>query len=263
MITTKKECFIIGSGSSLLDLTSEEKEYLNNHPHTLAMNKYLLFYEKIGVIPKALFLGDFHFPAHKVFTETIEKAKKINFQPVYYVDDYYQKLFKEPWKHWKWNLKERYKLYKNSNYISPWLVNYSYLKFFSAKLRDHPKFVWAKSFQDELFFQRGSLTTALNLAYLIYPECDIKLLGIDLNKNPSFYDEEIKKRPDLTDHKNDLRAKKAGYHATIVKTPQGTVLDRFPLIQKELAQQGAKLLCCNANSLVVTKGLCDYAPIMD
>ncbi|MDJ0660020.1 MAG: hypothetical protein QNJ42_11105 [Crocosphaera sp.] len=262
MSATKKECFIIGSGSSLLDLTTEEKDYLNNHPHTLAMNKYLLFYEKIGVIPKALFLGDFHFPAHKVFLETIEKAKQINPQPIYYVDDYYQKLFKEPWKYWKWNLKERYKLYKKSRYLSPLMVNYSHLKFFSAKLRDHPKFIWAKTFEDDLFFQRGSLTTAINLAYLIYPECDIKLLGIDLNKNPSFYEKEIKQRSDLTDHYNDKIARKGGCHATVVKTPQGTVLDKFPLIQKELSQQGTKLLCCTPDSLVVTSGLCDYAPIM-
>ena len=262
MSATKKECFIIGSGSSLLDLTPAEKDYLNHHPHTLAMNKYLLFYEKIGVIPKALFLGDFHFPAHKVFLETIEKAKQINPQPIYYVDDYYQKLFKEPWKNWTWSLKERYKLYKKSRYIAPLIVNYSHLKFFSAKLRDHPEFMWAKSFEDELFFQRGSLTTAINLAYLIYPECDIKLIGIDLNKNPSFYEEELKKRSDLIDKLYYERSQQAGKHDTIIKTPQGTVLDRFPLIQKELAQKGTKLLCCNPASLVVTFGLCDYAAIM-
>ncbi len=262
MNATMKDCFIIGSGSSLLDLTPEEKDYLNNHPYTLAMNKYLLFYEKIGVIPKALFLGDFHFPAHKVLTETIEKAKKINPQPIYYVDDYYQKLFKEPWKHWEWNLKERYKLYKNSHYLSPLVVNCNHLKFFSAKLRDNPKFIWAKNFKDELFFQRGSLTTAINLAYLIYPECDIKLIGIDLNENPSFYEEEIKKRSDLIHKFYDERSKSSGKHDTIVKTMKGTVLDRFPLIQKELAEKKAKLLCCNPQSLVVTKGLCDYVPII-
>lgn len=262
MNATVKDCFIIGSGSSLLDLTPEEKDYLNNHPYTLAMNKYLLFYEKIGVIPKALFLGDFHFPTHKVFIETIEKAKQINPQPIYYVDDYYQKLLKEPWKYWRWNLEERYKLYQKSNYIAPLNINYSHLKFFSAKLRDRPEFIWAKTFKDELFFQRGSLTTAINLAYLIYPECDIKLIGIDLNKNPSFYEEELKQRLDLTDHKNDLRSKESGYHATVVKTRRGTVIDRFPSIQRELTKQGRKLLCCNPDSLVVKQGLCNYVSII-
>ena len=90
-----KDCFIIGSGSSLLNLTVEEKEYLNNHPHTLAMNRYLLFFEKIGVVPKDLFLGDYHsILSHRVLLKTIKKINKLSIFPNYYVDEYYQNLKK-------------------------------------------------------------------------------------------------------------------------------------------------------------------------
>ncbi|HAC62867.1 MAG TPA: hypothetical protein DCF68_04855 [Cyanothece sp. UBA12306] len=258
-----KECFIIGSGRSLLNLSEAEKNYLNSHPNTLAMNKYLLFYEKIGIIPKALFLGDFHFPAHKVFLETIQNASQLNTKPTYYVDQYYKKLFSQPLKYLGWNLENRYQLYTKYNYLPPLYVNYPNLAFFKAEGRSGREFIWGKSLDEQLFFQRGSLSTALNLAYIIYPDCDIKLIGIDLSYPESFYEEELKARTDLIDTYYYERARKAEKHDTVVETKEGTVLDRFPLIQQELAQRGNKLLCCNPNSLVVTQGLCDYVPIMN
>ncbi|TVP61459.1 MAG: hypothetical protein EA343_14080 [Nodularia sp. (in: Bacteria)] len=257
------ECFIIGSGRSLLKLTSEEKNYLNAHPHTLAMNKYLLFHEKIGVIPKAMFIGDFHFPAHKVFLETIKQALRLNFKPTYYADQYYKELFIKPFYRPYWNLKTRYNLYRNKSFFAPLNVSYEKLKFFKATLRDHPEFIWGESLNDELFFQRGSLSTALNIAYIIYPSCKIKLVGIDLTEPECFFEEELKLRSDLRDTYYDELAQKARRHFTAVPTQAGTVLDKFPLIKEKLKIKGGDLFCCNPNSLIVSEGLAEYVPIIE
>ncbi|OCQ94471.1 hypothetical protein BCD64_07250 [Nostoc sp. MBR 210] len=209
-----------------------------------------------------MFIGDFHFPAHKVFLETIKQARKLETQPTYYADQYYRKLFITPFEQPYWNLRTRYRLYRNHRFLAPLSLFYKKLKFFKATLRDHPDFIWGESLNDELFFQRGSLSTALNLAYIIYPSCKIKLVGIDLTKPECFFEEELKQRTDLRDPYFDKLAQDAGRHFTAVPTIGGTVLDRFPVIKQKLQSKGGDLLCCNPNSLVVSEGLAEYVPIL-
>ena len=102
----------------------------------------------------------------------------------------------------------------------------------------------------------------MNLAYIIYPECNIKLIGIDLNNSSSFYQEELKKHPEFVDWKVSQRIKSQNRHDTVIKTEKGTVIDRFHLIQQKLAKKSTKLLCCNTESLLIQDDICEYSPII-
>lgn len=258
-----KECFIIGSGSSLLDLTSEQIAYLKEHPHTLAMNKYYLFYEKVEIVPKALFLADHRFPTHRVFTEIIAKAKKSSQPPTIYVDNYYEILFRRPYRHLRWNLKERLKLYKNNRYLAPFWINYPQLNFFSHRQGIYEGFSWSNNISEPLYWMHGSLTTAINLANIIYPGCDIKLIGVDLKSPEPFYEQELQTRQNLMDA-GYFRNKRVGQHHTAIASKNGvTMLDAIKdLIRPELAKNNVNLFCCNPSSLLVTEDICEYAAII-
>ena len=257
-----QECFIIGSGKSILSLTNEEKDYLNNHPYTLAMNKYFLFYEKVGVIPKAIFLADKHYPGFRVFVDTIKKLNALGLSTNYYADKYYLKLFKSWHTSPVWNIKERVKIFRDHKKIIPLTIKYSQIKFFSHQFGRYKNHTWASNFQESLFWLHGSLTTAINLAYIIYPKCHIKLIGVDLYDPESFYEQEIQTRPDLID-KHYLRGKKLGIHPTASAIKDGkTMFDGILQIKRYLDVHKLELTCCNSKSLLVTKKICNYSNLL-
>jgi len=258
-----KDCFILGSGRSLLNLTSEEREYVNGHPHTLAMNKFYLFYEKVGIEPTALFMADTRFPTHRVVTEIIDKARQSAKQPTYYLENYYVNLFCKPYIHPLWNTRERLRLLRMNRYIAPLWVNYPRVRSFRHLQGVYDGFGWAKSLDEPLYWLHGSLTTAINLAFIIYPGCDIKLIGVDLQGPEPFFDEELRVRPDLMDA-GYLRNKRVGQHHTAIASKNGvTMLQSIvDLIKPALAKERIRLLCCTSDSLLVSENICEYANIV-
>ncbi len=260
---TKNECFIIGSGRSLLNLTPEEKQYLNTHPNVLALNKYLLFYEQIGILPKALFIADGHYPTPMIVFKIMRKAQTLAQKPTYYLDEFYRKLFVIPPLESVWARKRRDKMFVDNEYVAPLGIDYPNVVFFKHRWGEYSGFSWAKTLKESLYWFHTSLLTAINLAFVIYPGCDIKLLGVDLQGPEAFYHEEIMKHPDLLDHHYRRSIKELGQHPTAVaQTPDGrTMFDALEMIVFELEKHGVKLLCCNPNSLLVTQNVCKYAII--
>jgi hypothetical protein len=92
--------FILGSGASLLRLTNLERSLLNRHPCTLAMNKYLLFHEKLDIIPSDFFLADRQFPSHLVADRSLKVASKIKEKITFYLHSYYSDIY-NPLLNWK------------------------------------------------------------------------------------------------------------------------------------------------------------------
>jgi glycerophosphoryl diester phosphodiesterase len=263
-LNSPKECFIIGSGRSLLNLTDREKEYLNEHPYTLAMNRYLLFFEKIGVLPKAMFAADSHFPAPKLIFQTIQKIQYLGSDITYYLDEYYRKLFVIPPQESVWARKQRDKSFEQHGYVAPLGFDYSKLVFFKHQFAVYSGFSWAKTLKEPLYWFHTSLLTAINLANIIYPNCDIKLLGIDLQGPQSFYHEEIMKKPEMLDKHYNRSLKELGQHPTAVATtPDGrTMFDALNKIVPELEKLGTKLLCSNPSSKLVIDSICKYTPVI-
>ncbi len=51
---------ILGSGTSILCLTDEEKAYINKCKTVIAVNKYMAFYKMIGILPTHVYFVDRH-----------------------------------------------------------------------------------------------------------------------------------------------------------------------------------------------------------
>lgn len=258
----KKECFIIGSGSSLLRLSDDEKAYLNNHPNTIGMNKYLIFHDIINVVPKYMFLGDYHFPAHKVFKETIDIAENNFPKIIFFVDRYYYNLFVNPLSDIYFNLKERLILLLKHFYLARLIIKYDNLYFFKAQRKYLNSFFWGNTLEQELFFHKGSLTTAINLANILFPGCNIKLIGVDLNNPYYFFEQILEKRKDLFDPITHIKSRETGKFFPVIKTKVGSILDYIPDIVNELKSQNINLYCCNKESLLIEENLCEYSPII-
>jgi len=256
------ECFIIGSGSSLLNLTDDEKMYLNNHPNTMGMNKYLIFHDLLNIVPKYMFLGDYHFPAHKVFKETIEVAKNRYPDIKFYVDRYYYNIFVNQLSNILFNLKERLILLIKYFYFAELTIKYENLLYFKAQRKYLNRFFWGKSLEDELFFHKGSLTTAINLANILFPGCNIKLIGVDLNNPYYFFEQILEKRKDLFDPITHIKSRETGKFFPVIRTNAGSIVDYIPDIVNELKSQNINLYCCNKESLLIEENLCEYSPII-
>lgn len=254
-----EDCHILGSGPSILKLTPDERARLSASPRVLAMNKFFLFRDLAGVSPRNLFLLDSHFPSPKVVLETVAQARGCDPPPVFWLSGYYRRLF-SPARHPVWNLRERAKLRREHAWSPPLSLAYPAARFFEAETRERLGFRWARSLDEPLLFSRGSLTTAINLAAVLWPGRDIKLVGIDLVGAAPFYDEAYRARPDLQDdaYRGSLAT---GEHPTMTPNVHGTVVRYFPRIREELARDGARLLSCSPDGALVRDGHCDPAPV--
>jgi len=272
---THPRCYIFGSGRSILDLTPEEKDYLNAHPNTLSMNKYLAFHEKVGVVPAAHFIADHHYPAHWCVAESIRRARHLVPKPRLLLHNYYRRLFqwnlRSAWRvrSLLWGLSTRWSLWKTHRFWFPLFTPRTSITWFHSQEDSRKPFCWAETLNDQLYFYRGSLTTAINLCNIIWPGRDVCLLGVDLNTRRAFYQEDIDAMPELFATMKQSAQERAalsleqGVHATAL-TYRGVpgVQAVIPMIVKELERRNVRLLCCNPKSLLVTDGLCEYAPVI-
>lgn len=263
--------YILGSGSSLLKLTEEEKEYLKNQT-IIAMNKYILFWQKIGIFPTHYFLADIHYPAIKVFQESQSIIKKSGKDVYYLLDSSYKEAY---WnKEYKginnlqWFKRSSRQIFsyaiRKSFFYKPW-IHIDKVTYFKRPHTFDTPIKWAKSLEEELFFYRGSLTILLNLLSILPLGKKIKLLGIDLNTSSSFYEEEIKTRPDLQDQWMKFQKNNSmNLHATAMPlNGQPGIQSQWEFINKQLHFSGRELFCCNIESLLIQDGLCQYAPILE
>jgi hypothetical protein len=285
-----KPCvYILGSGPSLLSLTPEEVAYLNRQPAVLSLNQYLIFWEKIGVIPKCHMMADGQYPAIKLLMETQEAIMQLEEPITYYINRRYLHYFPRGlnWRVWKHGIRKRLQLWRQHRYAPPLRTPQEHLVTFSqvseapnAHLMDENGWYWAQSLEDPLYFHRGTLTSAINLAAIVWPDADIALLGVDLNTYGHFFDldwdqdrwkeHEVFNRKRLSDlsavHHEKSRAMNT--HATAVEYDQDDedsipgIQAAFPLMQAELAKTGRTLYCCNPDSLLVTDGILPYAPVL-
>lgn len=259
----KEKCYILGSSESLLNLTIEEKEILNSETNVLAMNKYLIFNDIIGVYPKDLFLIDSNLTGIKVLLESLDIARKNKNDIRFFLGEGFRKLFNPLFNEIDEFLKLRFKLIFRHSYIPPMTLNYDSIKFFEhVKGNKFDEIKWAYDFNDELCFYRGSLSTAINLCTILYPNCDIYLVGIDLNTPYSFYQHHEKAKVDYLDT-NIVIQKETGLHATAIKTDNYPgIIDYFPKIIEKLNEIDVNIYSTSSKSLFITQGICEFKPIL-
>lgn len=211
-----KPVFIIGSGMSLLDLDKQEKNRLRDS-YTIAMNKYLMFWEIINIWPKAVFLADHHYPAPLVLRKSLEISRDNNQNepPVFLLNQCYQ----------SWPC------------IHPAV-------FFDREPGMVGKSAWAENLEEPMLNFRGSLVTLLNLLYVLEVKGPVILLGIDLNRKESFYDQEIKKYPELFDRFMKADTKMHATAEAIDGYP--SIVEKLPWVFQKLHEKGIE--CFNFSS---------------
>ncbi len=263
--------YILGSGPSILNLTDEEKAFLNAHPYTLAMNKYLMFWERVGVLPKDLFLADTLLDGIIVFAETMRRAKELIPETTYYIQQKYINQFYSS--NFKGLIKRVAYRLKMLIYHRCWIpLNPIMLQPFSLTICEEPAHCrqrWGNSITDGLIHYKGSLTTAINLATNIYPVKTIKLIGVDLYVYSPFYGSEfdayiVRHRLKAPNDASEMheKARSMNLHATAV--PHGnlnSVIPAVTIIHEHLRTKGVNLVCCNPDSLLVQENACPYGSI--
>lgn len=257
-VLEKPCCYILGTGKSLLALSHAEKLHLNQHPRTLAMNRFYLHHEKLDILPKALFLSDFNFHADLILRNCIERLHDEQLNIPYYVNQEYLQFYRSPfWAHRRLKKRRLRHLRKRGDYHRTPLRNYANLQPINVS-NEARRFRLANNLQQQLYHRRGSLTVAVNLMHILYPRCDIKLLGIDLSDHGYFYDNLIteKTRNTWVDEKYTID-KNNTVHPNARPTPRdsSTLVDSMRMVTNELHQRGISVSSCNADSLLVTEGI--------
>ena len=259
--------YIFGGGPSVLDLTPAEQEYLNRHPYTLAMNRFLLHWEMTRVLPKVALLSDKGAP-HLLF-DLIRKAKGAHAPVVLYINGHYRPyLWGSPGDLARGLLRRGLSLKAKRGWIPYVLARppITYLNLTQLQPPEDP-IPWATGLDQPLYWYRGTLTVAINLAALLYPGTDIKLIGVDMGF-ASFFESEVQHPAIIASYSRDelhRRAKETDVSSTVMPEADGSpgILAALPKVREVLQRDGRELYCCNPQSMLVTEGICPYAPVMD
>lgn len=261
----KNDCIILGSGASLFQLTPDQIDLINRHPRTIAMNRFVIFHELIGIKPKYVFIGDVNIPAPRIFVDSIRVAQQMDVPPHFYVHRKYCDIFRlnQSRPNLKFSLKMHYRALRENHDLMPWSLNYPLIEFFNVDQSRWRDFHWGTSLNDRLYWCRASLSTAINLATVLFPDCDIRLAGVDLNHKESFYSEELVKYPHYVKRKTAHLVQQNTAHFTAVE------LDGIPTIQQALKKiipflqmtMNTEVTSMNKQSLLVEEGICSYLPL--
>jgi hypothetical protein len=175
------DVFIILPGPYLNNLTKEEKEYIKTRP-TIATGHYLLYWETIGIIPDVyIHVGHaWDHPTNCIVPGGLFYGASV----ICKHHDLDTKFYVQP----------ETKLYLDGGPIpksdahpglgkslKPCPENHG-IESTAIDITEHPSHqgasIWAESITGRFWFNSG-VGTAINLATVLHPECDIKLIGND------------------------------------------------------------------------------------
>ncbi|MFP4500214.1 MAG: hypothetical protein ACLFTT_04365 [Candidatus Hydrogenedentota bacterium] len=256
--------YVLGSGVSMRRLSDEERRFLNTRT-TVGMNKYLLFWDLLDVYPTHYFLADIHYPALRVYEESVQRVEETG-KPVHFLlDQTYRKRYGAGLLKRLFNTPFRVGVYRRHGYWYNPAVMPARVTYFKRCHRWRAPEQWGTSLDDLMFFWRGSLSCLINLLTVIGLGRRIKLLGVDLNTAGSFFDDALETRPYLLDPYMKMQGQGQRPRHFTAMPHQGMpgIQAKWPFIQENVRAQGYELYCCNPDSLLVREGLCPYAPVME
>lgn len=179
-----KDVFIIAPGASLADTSQEERDYIKTCP-TIGVGHLLTYHELVDIVPDHLLMvGEPQdYPTRCVgskglFYNVAEIIKEKNLDTIVYAREANLKYVRGedyPWDSWapdieKWSKKVP---------LPPKNPNLRTKAIDCCERGQHVnKGVWAETI-DDMFFFSSSIATAINLACVLYPETNIKMVGND------------------------------------------------------------------------------------
>ena len=226
--------YVLATGPSLSQITEQEKQVIRG-ALSVGMNRYVLFWEKLGIWPDFFFLGDKYVAAPSIFVEACNVIVGQDRPITLLVDGFFRAAAP---------------VTRPAIFFDRWHV-------------DTDEARWATARDEKLFFWRGSLTCLVNLLCVLRVAPKIKLVGVDLNRPGSYFATEVQQRPDLEDPQN-LEAARLGIHSTAMRGVKGEagIEAKWPYIQQSAKAMGIEIVCCNPDSLLVQAGVCPYEPIV-
>lgn len=262
-----EKVILLGSGGSILNLTEEEKNYINQCKYVIAINKFMAFYKKAGIIPTHVYFHDrfgnsFNFYKYILEVCNHDNLRNLTFftNPVFAISPKFPSLFA-----FNLRFKRRFLNQAKENKFKEWLMIYnnnSCLKYppnskiISFEVTNHLKGgQWAKTTEESIFHYRGSLTSVLNLCSIFFPGKEIYLVGTDFNQSDYFFEEEIKQLEfEWKDFTHEL-VKKEGKHYSYQEVEGKVIGDMFPFIIDSLKKTKNEVYCTNSNSLLIDSGV--------
>ncbi len=240
------DTYVLGSGRSLLDLNEQEKLHISRSDRVISFNKYLLFYEMSGIVPHVHIQFDAaDKPSYYVFLKTVEKI-----------------------------IQDR-KLQNVLFGLSPKLATiarkcHPKINVFTIEDRienwqncDFQDSCWAADLQQKMFHFRGSLTSVINYAHIVRPQNAIKLVGVDMNSEKYFFQEEYERERSFHDWTYTLM-KEAGKHSNIIADANFGNLSQeecIAWVRDKVRTTGGDLVSSNAHSYYVEQDILDFAPV--
>ncbi len=260
---------VLGCGESILNLTEEEKKFINSCKYVIGVNKFMAFYKQSGLVPNYIYFHDELENAVLMFKYILNVCRKDGLTNLTFFTNWHFKcLTSTLWFLFLFYLKIRafvkwYILRKRL-----WLTDKVYLKMEFKRLIP-PKNSniiglklekiddgknWAKSLYEPLFNYKGSLSSILNLCSIIAPNIDIYLVGNDFNGSKYFFQNELEKLPfDSIDFTSSI-VKQKNRHMSFITTNGKKFTDKLPYILYKLKECGIELFCINPDSLLVKEG---------
>jgi len=258
---------LLGSGLSILQLSKEEKDYINKCKYVIAINKFMAFYQKAGILPNYIYFHDKHENSFNFYRYIIEICKKdkltgLTFltNPIFAISPGFPLLYAIQLKIKRLIFRKN----RNSHYTQ-WLKLYNKYGWFTYPGKSHivdfetSNYLeggnWAKSLKEPIFHFRGSLTSVLNLCSILFPSKEIYLVGTDFNNSSYFFEDEINQLDfEWKDFTHPI-VKDKGIHYSYQPVQGKLMEDMFPFILNSLKQTGNELFCTNPKSLLVNSGI--------
>ena len=271
------DCYILGSGSSLLDLKADEVAGINRAPYILAFNKYLLFHHKIGIVPTHYLLGDYSTRNHLTLARTVRICRECGYDGIRFFLNQRLRMrpvclvrsFLRPLRVWVTSVDPSFEEFKRVPALMIRDLGFAAQATqavrslrragrvtFTRRTKELKGGAWAQSLEEEIFHYRGTLTEAINLTTVLNPGARIKLLGVDLSDGAYFFADEIRADPANWPTFAPYEGEGTGKHttATFLNGVPG-ILERISFVLEQVRAQGGDLVCCNPNSLLVTQNL--------
>ena len=255
------EVFVLGTGQSIGLLSDEEREWINRSDFRLAINKFMAFYKLSGIVPTHAYFVD-HIEGAAPFLQYIfDRCMEDGLGGLTFIlsRKYADRVITVPSVLRAARLVLRaLPVGDKTLFRAPAGCRYEFVtrEHYLAGCR------WAASIKEPLFHFRGSLTSVLNYVAVKCPGRKIKLVGTDFNSPSYFFQEELDNLDLPWQDWTTPIVREKGLHISAIDHKGTTMFDKFDVLMGHLRASGNKLCCCNPDSLLVTKGLVEYAPVL-
>ena len=262
-ININKDVIVLGTGISILDLSKKDIDYINSCETVIAINKFMAFYKKAGILPTHAYFLDCYDISNQLFlqyifnvcrqnnlkdlTFVVDKSlqKRLTTNPIYYL------LKRGYWKV-RYGSSIKYKLF-----LIPSGCEFQFINHQHWLKGDR----WAHSLAEKLFHFRGSLSTVLNYVSIQFPNRRINLVGVDFNSPKHFFQEDLEKLNFCwQDWTTDI-VEREKMHFSAIEYQDSTIFDKFDFMIKNLMESGNEIYSSNPKSLLVEKGFVPYSEL--